>query len=458
MSAALAARHQASLPVPARQPVPASRYAEFLPQAEALAERRHSPAAKWLALTLSALVVALIAWSAFARVDQVVTASGAVRPAGKVKTVNHPLGGRVSAVLVTEGERVAAGQPLIEIDPETLQSEVDKRRRDWQALAAAAPRLEAEAAGTTPSFPAGLAATRPDLAAAQTSLYEARATAFNAERRSLEEVIRQREREVQSAASAARQSAASLKILKEQEAAVAKLAGKGYFPQLRYLTLQREVAETEGAVAQARQEQAIAEAALAEAGARLEALERDRRAEALAELAEVTGERDRAAESLAQAEAELRNRVVRAPSEGIVQDLAVAAPGQAVRANEEILKIVPMTGGLLIEGLVANADLGEVRLGQAARIKLLAYDHVRYGTLDGTVERISPDATPDDHGRLFYKVQIRTPRDHLGAEPGALPLVPGMAAEIDLRVGERSILSYLTDRVLAVADDAFKER
>ncbi|HEX6102113.1 MAG TPA: HlyD family type I secretion periplasmic adaptor subunit [Alphaproteobacteria bacterium] len=458
MSAALTARREAPLPVPARRPVPPARYAEFLPDAEALAERRHSPAAKWLALTLSALVLAMIAWSGFARVDQVVSASGAVRPAGKVKLVNHPVGGRVSAVLVAEGEHVALGQPLIEIDPETLQSEVDKRRSDWQALAAAAARLEGEAAGAAPVFPAALGLARPDLAAAQLSLYEARTTAFTAERRSLEEVIRQREREVQSAQARAQQSAASLKILKEQEAAVAKLAGKGYFPQLRYLTIQREVAETEGAVAQARQDQAIAASALEEAKSRLDTLERDRRAKILAELAQTAADRDRAAESLAQAEAELRNRIVRAPAEGIVQDLAVAAAGQAVRANEEILKIVPSTGGLLIEALVANSDIGEVRSGQPARIKLLAYDHIRYGTLDGTVERISPDATPDQQGRLFYKVQIRTPRDHLGPEPGALPLAPGMAAEIDLRVGERSILSYLTDRVLAVADEAFKER
>ena len=73
------------------------KYAEFLPEAEALAERRHSPAAKWLALILSALVLTAIVWSGLAKVDQVVTAAGAVRPAGKVKIVNHPAGGRVSA-------------------------------------------------------------------------------------------------------------------------------------------------------------------------------------------------------------------------------------------------------------------------------------------------------------------------------------------------------------------------
>jgi membrane fusion protein, adhesin transport system len=391
-------------------------------------------------------------------VDQVVTAVGAVRPAGKVKTVNHPTGGRVSALLVTEGAKVGLGEPLIEIDSETLESEVDKRRSDWQALAAAAARLEGEARGGAPRFAPELANARPDLLAAQISLYEARSSAFAAERRSLEEVIRQREREVQAAESHERQSAASLAILKEQEAAVAKLAGKGYFPQLRYLSIQREVAETEGAVAEARQSEAIARSALAEARSRLEALERDRSADVLGELAQVSADRDRAAESLTQAEAELRNRIIRAPADGYVKDLAVAAAGQSVRANEEILKIVPSGGGLLIEALVANSDIGQIHIGQPARVKLLAYDYIRYGSLNGAVERISADATPDDRGRLLYKVDIRTERDHLGATPGELALAPGMAAEIDLRIGERSILSYLTDRVLAVADASFRER
>ncbi len=458
MSAALVQRREASLPVPARRPVPLARYAEFLPDAEALAGRRHSPAAKWLALTLSALVMVGVLWSALAEVDQVVAASGAVRPAGKVKLVNHPQGGRISAVLVAEGEHVRLGQPLLEIDPETLQSEVEKRLSDWQALVAASARLEGEAAGAGPSFSSALSAARPDLLLVQISLYEARTTAFTAERRTLEEVIRQREREILSAESRAGQAAISLKILKEQEAAVAKLADKGYFPQLRYLSLQREVAESEGLVAVARQDRAVAEAALAEAQSRLEALERDRHAKILAELAQISTDRDRAAESLAQAQAELRNRTVRAPAEGIVQDLAVAAPGQAVRANDEILKIVPATGGLLIEARVANADIGQIGIGQEARVKLLAYDHIRYGTLDGAVERISADAAPDERGRLFYKVEIGIGRDYLGAAPGDLPLSPGMAAEIDLKIGERSILSYLTDRVLAVADRALKER
>ena len=455
MSRALASRAQ-TLPVPARRAL--VKYAEFLPEAEALAERRHSPAAKWLALILSALVIAAIAWSALAKVDQVVTASGAVRPAGKVKTVNHPAGGRVSAVLVSEGQHVALGQSLIEIDPETMQSEVDKRRSEWEALAMAAARLDAEAAGRAPSFPAGLSTARPDLASAQTSLYEARTTAFAAERRSLDDVIQQREREVQSAESRAHQAAASLEILKRQEAAVAKLADKGYFPQLRYLSLQRDVAEAEGALAEARESRSIATAALAEATSRREALEHDNEAKILAELAQTTADRDRAVQSLAQAQAELRNRVVIAPAEGIVQDLAVAAPGQAVRPNEEILKIVPSGAPLIIEVVVANADIGQIRLGQAARIKVLAYNYIRYGTLEGIVQRISADAMPDDHGRLLYKVEIRPERDHLGEGSESLRLTPGMATQVDLRIGERSILSYLTDRVLSVAGSAFKER
>src|SRR4029078_5986464 len=240
-------------------------------------------------------------------------------------------GGWVGWVRGRQGQQVAVGQPLIEIDPETLQSEVDKRRSEWEGLALAAARLAAEAAGHAPSFPAGLSSARPDLAIAQTSLYEARTIAFRAERRSLDDVIQQREREVEAAQSRAHQAAASLEILKKQESAVAKLADKGYYPHLRYLSLQREVAEAEGALPEARESRSIADAALAEATSRREALERDNQAKILAELPQTTAARYPAVKPLAQAEAELHNRVIMAPAEGIVQDLAVAAPGQSVQ-------------------------------------------------------------------------------------------------------------------------------
>ena len=91
--------------------------------------------------------------------------------------------------------------------------------------------------------------------------------------------------------------------------------------------------------------------------------------------------------------------VVRAPVDGIVQELAVTAPGQSVGSNQPLMKLVPTGGGLVIEARVANQDIGYVRVGQPATVKVRAFDFLRYGTLEGRIERIAADATADPRER-----------------------------------------------------------
>ena len=99
----------------------------------------------------------------------------------------------------------------------------------------------------------------------------------------------------------------------------------------------------------------------------------------------------------------MRNLVVRAPVDGVVQELAVTSAGQSVGSNQPLLKLVPTGGGLVIEARVDNRDIGYVRVGQPAKVKVQAYDFLRFGTLAGTVERIAADAVVDPRdGRLGY--------------------------------------------------------
>ena len=151
---------------------------DFLPDADALIERRSSPLAGTLVACIAVLVAAMIAWLAWAQVEEVVRAQGRVEPAGRVKLVNHPQGGRVSIVHVREGQRVAAGAPLVTFDPAVSESEHAELLGRWQARAVETARLEAEAAGRSIlRLDADLAAARPDLVEAQTRLLKARAAA-----------------------------------------------------------------------------------------------------------------------------------------------------------------------------------------------------------------------------------------------------------------------------------------
>ena len=444
---------------PARRERRSSDFADFLPDAQAVVEREHSPLARALLVLLSLLCLALIAFISLVEVDQVASARGVVRPADRVKVINHPAGGRITAILVEEGARVKKGDALLEFDPELSQEEVNKLTTDYQTLDAQLIRLEAEATGEPLGYPPELLRDRPELVASQRNLYAARQEALISRRASANEIVNQRQEAVRSLESRVEQLQTTLGILREQARRVRELVDKGYFPELRWLSLQREVSESEGELNQNHSNLAGARAALEQAKSDRESIEREWNAQVLDEIAEVMAERDRLRSTLEQQRTNLRNLVLYAPADGVVQDLEVSNIGQAVRPSDQLMKIVPVGRTLVIEAKVGNADIGYVYEGQPVIVKVDTYDFSKYGSLAGRVERIAADAERDeDSGQLFFDVMVRTERSYLGADEADLAVIPGMTTQVDLKIGERTILAFLTDRLRQTALGAFQER
>jgi HlyD family type I secretion membrane fusion protein len=251
----------------------------------------------------------------------------------------------------------------------------------------------------------------------------------------------------------------SLKILQEQEAAIAQLAGKGYFPKLRHLSIKRQIAELEGQIAKTVQSASSATAALAVARDRRRNVDAEWRATVLDRLGAARRETAQARGVLAQEEGRLAGRAVTAPVAGTVQNLAVAAAGQSVSANEPILTLVPGEERLVVEARVANEDIGYIRPGQRATIKVRAFDFVRFGTIEGTVEKIGADAVEDARsGTMTFPVTIAASRAWLEEGGKRHEIAPGMQVEADLHIGRRTLLSYLTDRMSRTTENAFRER
>jgi membrane fusion protein, adhesin transport system len=434
------------------------RFAEFLPDSESMAERIHSPLAGLLVLIIASAFGGLLAWSAMAEVEQVVQASGKIEPAGRVKVVNHPDGGRIADVHVVEGQAVAPGDPLVTFDGEVARTELADLLGRWQLRSAQAARLRAEADGAAPAFDAGLEQTRPDLIAAQTALLEERRLAHASQREALDQTVERRAAEVKSLAADQARLRDSHRLLKEQVEAARQLAEKGLYPRMKLVDIERLASNIVGEIAEGHERGNAAEAALAEAESRRDALDREWRSSVLTELAAVTAERHRLTEALKRHRAMMRNLVVRAPVEGIVQDLAVTSGGQSVGSNQPLMRVVPTGGGLIVAARVANADIGYVRTGQPARIKVLAYDFLRFGTLEGEIARIAADATPDPKtGALSYEVTVRAGEVELNRGGVGFGIVPGMTVQVDLMVGERTVLSYLTDRIFHLKEGAFRQ-
>ncbi|MFO1036766.1 MAG: HlyD family type I secretion periplasmic adaptor subunit [Geminicoccaceae bacterium] len=427
------------------------------PTAEALIDARLPAATNALVGGVACLLLAILAWLALAKVEEVVRAPGRIEPAGQVKIINHPEGGRVATIHVANGDRVEAGAPLVTLQADIRSSEHAQLLGRWQVEAAAAARLEAESTGEPLSLTPDLAEQRPDLVAAQASLLGAREGTLASRRDTLAKAVEAKRAEVRTAAAEVGRVRNSLALLRQQLAAVKELASRGLYPELKLVAVQQQVSDAEGQGAKADAALAAAQAGLAESQSRLAGLEREWHTEVLDEAARTTAERDRLAEELRARQVALDDLVVRAPAAGVVQNLAVTAPGQAVAANETLMRLVPADEGLVVVAEVSNEDIGRVHEGMPATVKVRAFDYLRYGTLHGTVRTVAADATADQGGgHLAYEVTVVTDSAYLGDAGQGFAVSSGMAADVDLLVGERTILSYLTDRLFPLRE-AFRE-
>lgn len=455
-----AIRGLSSLPFPRRLKPggQADRFAEFLPDTEGIVASRHSPAAGYLILAIASMVVTALLWAGFTEVEQVVRAKGQVEPAGRVKIVNHPNGGRVAEILVVESEHVIAGQPLLAFDAELIKAELDDLLGRWQAKAAEADRLKAEAMDDPLSFTEKLAESRPDLLLQQTDLLETRQQSRESQRRALSQSIERQVYEVESLVAERARLENSENMLGQQVGAVRKLTEQGLYPKLRLIAAERQLGDLSGDIRKTGARLASAKAAYAEAKSQRDSFELEWRSLILAELAEVEAERDSLAEAVKRQKTMLNNLLVRAPVDGIVQELVVAGAGQSVGSNEPLMKLVPTGTGLVVRAKVDNQDIGYLKVGQAAKVKVRAFDFLRYGALKGEVQQIAADATPDqEDGALRYGITVETEKAELTDGEDWHNVTPGMAVEVDLLVRERTILSYLTDRIFRMPKEVFQE-
>ncbi len=129
-----------------------------------------------------------------------------------------------------------------------------------------------------------------------------------------------------------------------------------------------------------------------------------------------------------------------------------------IQPAQPIIEIVPLDDSLLLETKIKPSDIAFIHPQQAAIVKITAYDSGVYGSLEGTVERISADTTADDNGETFYRVMVRTTKSHLGSGPQSLPIIPGMVATVDILTGKKSVLAYLLKPIVKLKDEALREK
>lgn len=413
-----------------------------------------------LFLALAAgLVIGFGLWAAFGTLEIVSTAVGEVVPGSSVKTVQHLEGGIVREILVQERQLVKAGEPLLRLDSTRSDSDVDELAARLRSLRIDIARLEGEiAASDRVDFPADLVAAVPDQVAAARALMETRRKRLGAELEAQSQAAIQREQEIREV-TARIETAGSLRTHLQEQVRISKqLLDRDITNRMTHLNLVKDLISLDG---QVREDQALlqrTEAALAEARNR-----EDEAAERFTEEAQrALGEHRREFDELSQrlrkfADAKARSEI-RSPVDGIVKSLAVKTIGGVVQPGDVMAEIVPVDDSLVVDARLPVEDIGFVHGGQQVQLSLTSADSQQFGTIEGEVVGVAPDARLTEKGAPYYLVRIRPTEDSFVAGEIRYRLYPGMRLICNIVIGERTIAGYVLGPLLRGSSTAMRER
>ena len=390
-------------------------------------------------------------WAGLAPLDEGVPTQGTVSIDTKRKSVQHLSGGIVKQVLVREGDQVKEGQPLIHLDEAVARANFESVRQRYLGLRAMQGRLLAEQAGQ------GAISFHPDLQAAasdplirqqmqnQEQLLQSRRAALRADLQGIEENIQGQQGLLQSYESMATFRQSQLALLTEELNHTRELVKEGYAPRNRQLELERMVAESSTASAELRGNTTRTRRAISELGQRATARQQEYRKEIETQLGDVTREVLSDAEKYTAAKADLDRVVVKAPVAGQVVGLAVQTVGGVIQPGQKIMDVVPGDEPLLLEAKVPPHLIDKVHAGLEADIRFSAFAHSPQLVVSGKVASISADLLTEQGPAgpiTYYLARIAVTPEGLKAL-GKHQMQAGMPAEVVIKTGERTLLTYL---------------
>ncbi|CEJ13851.1 Type I secretion system membrane fusion protein PrsE [bacterium YEK0313] len=393
-----------------------------------------------------------------------VIAPGSVVVESNVKTVQHPTGGVIGEIRVRDGATVSEGDLLIRLDDTVTRANLQLVTKQLGENYARRARLEAERDGRDElSWPGGFPG--PDEQAelreafeGEARLIRARRNARSGLRKQLAERIGQIREEITGLAAQEAARRRQVDLIGRELIDIKALFDRNLVPRTRVVELERESARLAGEVGQYVAERARAEARITEAELQIAQIEQELQREVSTELREVQAKIGELIERRVAAEDLLKRVDIRAPQSGYVHQLVFHTTGGVIQPGQPIMMIVPRDDTLVVEVRVHPNDIDHVAIGQSAFVRLTAFPQRTSPQVEGRVTRLSADVARDSQAQVaFFTARVAVDESNLLAlRP--LKVVPGMPAEVFLRTGDRTILSYLLKPLTDQIARAFREQ
>lgn len=403
-------------------------------------------------------------WAALAPLDEGVPTQGIVTLDTKRKTVQHLSGGIVKEVLVHEGQQVKEGEPLLRLDGAVAKANYEAVRQRYLGYRAMQSRLFAEQAGrdSIDFHPDVKAAMNDPLikqqVMTQQQLIQARRAALAADLQGIEESVQGLKEQLTSYQNILVQRRSQLALLTEELTNTRGMVKEGYAPRNRQLELERMVAESNAAIADLTGNSLRVTRQISELTQRSIARKQEYRKEVETQLADVTREVQSDAEKFVAVTADLDRMEIKAPATGQVVGLTVQTVGAVLQPGQKLLDVVPDNQTLLLEAHIPPHLIDKIQAGLSTDVRFNAFAHSPQLVVEGKVLSVSGDLLSDPAQPQFAYFLARVQVTPAGMKTlGSRQMQPGMPAEIVIKTGERSMLTYLLHPLVKRMASSMKE-
>lgn len=444
--------------------------AAFLPASLEIQESPPNPLARWLAWSLLVVMIIAIIWALLGHVNIVASAEGKIIPSSRVKQVQPLDKGMVKALLVSEGEYVKQGQPLIELD--TTLTYADKQRltselrSSTQRIAVSNAMLALLNMGSERVTSSYIDSYTLDLPVTSTehdeilhkSLFRQQWLQYQSQLSVLENSLIKTQAEQAATQEIISKLKQTLPIAEKRASNLEELHTKDYVSENDYLTAEQDRIQQTQDLAAERQRLNQLKAAELEVREQINLHKAEVHGNILSEISELQRQIASLNEELTKASDINEKQILYAPVAGRVQELATNTIGGVVTAAQQLMLIVPDEEQLEVEVFLENKDIGFVHEGMSAEIKVHTFPFTKYGVVNAEVTTVSDDATIDEKRGLIYRMQLRMAKNTLNIGDKAVNLQPGMAVTAEVQIGERRIIEFFLAPLLRHGNESLRER
>ena len=438
---------------------------EFLPAVLEIQETPPLPMAQKIFRAIVLFFIFVVVWSIVSKVDIVGVAQGKIIPSGNVKIIQPLETGIVRNIFIKEGDHVEAGQDLIELD--TTLAGAERLQVKEQQLSLKLDRARLLTILEQPTTDNGKLTTDhfqelSDATPSQIRLQKERVAKqlneYQAKVEALKDEKRQRQAERNAIGQRIQQLDSTIPLITERAKSLEKMAKKNMVPRMQWLELEQERIEQVKERDVQKNNLLALDASVANINQRLNALKAGFGAGLLNELANAENRIAAFEQDKVKAEKRVTLHKLVAPVSGKVHRLAVHTIGGVVTPAQELMHIVPDKDAIEVEAWLPNKDIGFVRDGQKAEVKVETFPFTRYGTIDAEILNVSSDATPDEQLGLVYAMRVKMYQTSMKVKDRIVNLSPGMAVTVEVNMGKRRLIEFLLTPLLKYKNESVRER